>query len=322
MSDLEVNFSEDKQVWDSFVSESPQRSIFVYSKFLNSLLVDYDLVTCYKKGKIVAGAVVIYAEPGRPIGSPFPFTQSQGLLLADNSSQAEHSRIAHEFKVAEFLVTRLAEHYRKFCLCQSWRLSDLRPFQWHNYHRPEQGQFALALRYTGILTLRKYADFDAYVSSVRVARRQEFNKSSKMLTLRISDDDDLLVTLHARTFERQNIAVADHESALVRSIARTAIGGGFGKMGCAMVDDLPVSAVLFLYDDRTAYYLFGANDPSHRKSFGGTFLLMQMIKDAFARKMQEIDFVGVNSPNRGDFKTSLNAELKPYFITSLSGSHE
>jgi len=73
-----------------------------------------------------------------------------------------------------------------------------------------------------------------------------------------------------------------------------------------------------LYDDRTAYYLFGANDPMYRHTSAGAFLLMHMIKDAFEKGIQEIDFVGVNSPNRGDFKISFNAEVKPYFVTDLS----
>jgi lipid II:glycine glycyltransferase (peptidoglycan interpeptide bridge formation enzyme) len=88
-------------------------------------------------------------------------------------------------------------------------------------------------------------------------------------------------------------------------------------MGVAYLGDIPVSAVLFIYDDRTAYYLFGANDPEYRNTSAGTFLLMQLIKDAFANGLDEVDFVGVNSPNRGDYKISFNADLEPYFVTSL-----
>jgi len=317
MINLEVNFREDKQVWDAFVLTSPQRNIFVYSKFLDSLQTNYDLVTCYNKGKIVAGAVIIYADSGRPVDTPFPFTQYQGMLLADNSSLAAHSQITQEFKVVEYFITQLTEHFKKFCLCQSWRLGDLRPFQWHNYHEPEKGVFELKLRYSGMLHIAEYHDFDGYMSSVRTVRMQEFKKSSQLLKLKISDDQDVLDDLHAKTFERQNIERTHQKSVLVKSIFKHAIDGGYGKMSIALFGDLPVSAVMFLYDDRTAYYLFGANDPSHRKTFAGTFLLMHMIKDAFGKGIQEIDFVGVNSPNRGDFKISLNAELRPYFITSI-----
>lgn len=318
MSDWKINFKESKQVWDAFALTSPQRSIFVYSKFLDSLLADYDLVTCYEKDKIVAGAVVIHADSGEAIDAPFPYTQYQGILLADSPGQAAHSQITHEFKVVEYFVAQLADYFKKYSFCQSWRLRDLRPFQWHNYHEPGKGLFKVALRYTGVLDINKYQNFDDYLSSVRTVRRQEFKKSSNLLKLKMSGDEEILADLHAKTFERQNIERSPQESALVKSICKHAITGNYGEMGYAMLNDVPISAVLFLYDDRAAYYLFGANDPAHRKTFAGTFSLMHMIKGAFEKGIQEIDFVGVNSPNRGDFKISLNAELRPYFVTSIS----
>jgi hypothetical protein len=42
-----------------------------------------------------------------------------------------------------------------------------------------------------------------------------------------------------------------------------------------------------------------------------------MIKDAIENKYLEIDFCGLNSPNRGDFKVSFNAEPKLYLNCCL-----
>jgi hypothetical protein len=237
--------------------------------------------------------------------------------LADNKNQAGHSQITREFKVVEYFIEQISERYKKFCFCQSWRLNDLRPYQWHKYHEPDKGQFSLDLRYTGILDLIKFISFDTYLSSVRACRRQEYKKASQTLKLKFSHDDSLLDTLYAKTFERQNLERASQDSALLRSICKHAIEGGYGKLSVALMNEVPVSAVLFLYDDRTAYYLVGANDPDYRNSGAGTLLLMQVIKEAFSLGLKEIDFVGVNSPNRGDFKISFNAEIKPYFITTL-----
>ena len=317
MSDFYINFKEDKQVWDVFVSNSPQRSIFIYSKFLDSLSANYDLVTCYEKDKIVAGVIVIYSEMGKPVISTFPFTQYQGMLLADNTQKATHSQITHEFKVVEYFIKQLTDWHSNFSFCHSWRLRDLRPFQWHNYHEPEKGQFKIDLRYTGILDLQHYNSFEAYLSSVRTVRKQEFKKSSQILRFQLSEDVLLLDTLHAKTFEHQNIERSDKDSMLVKSICKNAIVGEYGKLAVAYLDDNPVSAILFLYDDRTAYYLFGANDPAYRNTSAGAFLLIQMTKDAFDNGLKEIDFVGANSPQRADFKISFNAELRPYFITSI-----
>lgn len=317
MNSLSINFKEDRQIWDAFVQSSPQRSIFVYTKFLDSLQASYDLVTCYDKDKIVAGTAIIYTDSGKPIHTPFPFTQYQGMLLADHSALATHSQISHEFKLVESFIAALSDQFKNYCLCHSWRLHDLRPFQWHNYHTPDKGQFTIELRYTGLLNIDSYQNFDHYLASIRKVKRQEYKKSSQSLSLKMSNDVAILDELHAKTFARQDIKRSSQESVLVKSIASHALDGKYGEMCCAMLDDVPVSAILFLYDDRSAYYLFGANDPDHRKTFSGTFLLVEMIRNAFAKGIHEIDFLGVNSPDRGDFKVSLGADLMPHFITRL-----
>lgn len=312
-----MNFKEDRDVWDGFAARSPQRSIFVLSRFLDSLSVNYDLVTCYDGDKIVAGTVIIYSDSGKPMTSVYPFTQYQGILLAEGPTAQVHSRITREFRITAHVIAEIARHYGSFCLCQSWRFRDLRPFQWHNYHEPEKGVCRLDLRYTGIVNLKNYDGFENYLASIRTVRRQEFRKASQTLKLQILNDEEVLDDLHAKTFKRQDMDRDARNSLLVKSICKHALAHGYGHMSCVMADGTPVSAVLFLYDDRTAYYLFGANDPAYRHTFAGTFLLLSMIQDAFERGLDEIDFVGVNSPNRGDYKTSFNAELNPYVITTF-----
>jgi len=294
MRDWVVNFKEDKAVWDAFVLTSPQRSVFIYSNFLDSLGVCYDLVTCYEKEKIAAGAVLIYSSENNPIESQYPYTEYQGVILADNANQMEHSKLAYNLKIVSYFISRLAEYYNKICFVQSWRFGDLRPFLWYNYHNPIEEKFKVDLRYTGILDLTKYNNFDDYLLSVRAVRRQEYKKASKNIEIIFSDDERILDSLHDKTFQRQNIERSSLESSLVKSICKSAITFGYGKMSVALLGNMPISAVLFLYDDRSGYYLFGANDPLYRNSGSGTLLMMRMIKDAFNAGIKDIDFVGVS----------------------------
>ena len=317
MNDFHINFKEDKLMWNAFVLSSPQRSIFVYSNFLDSLLVHYDLVTCYENEKIVAGAIILYSEAGEPINSTFPFTQYQGIMLADNTQKTTHSQITHEFKVVEYFLKKLTDCYSNFSFCNSWRLRDIRPFLWNNYHENIEKQFRINLKYTGILDLTKYTDFEYFLNTIRKVRKQEFNKSSE-LSFEFSEDISALDILHQKTFDRQNIKRNITDSNLLKSITRASLINGYGKLGIVYLDKNPISATLFLYDDRTAYYLFGANDPEFRRTGSGTFLMLNMIKDAMQKDILEIDFCGVNSPNRGDFKISFNAELKNYFICTYN----
>ena len=318
MSQYIVKFKEDKRAWDAFVLTSPQRSIFAQCKFLDSLNANYDLVTCYRKDKIVAGVAIIYSALGEPtdISNTMPY---QGMLLSDNGSQALHSKITHEFKAVEFFIRQLSDRLNKYCLCHSWRLHDLRPFQWHNYHEPSKGQFKTDLRYTAVLDLKKFNNFESYLTSVRSVRRQEFTRASLKLKFEFTEDVKIFESLYAKTFERQNIKLKNEDSVFVSSICKHAIAGGYGKMSVAYLDDVPISAVLFLYDDRTVYYLFAANDPTYRNTGSSTFLVMHMIKYAFDCGLNEVDFQGANSPNRADFKISFNSTLRPYHISTFYG---
>lgn len=315
---MEINFNEDEEIWDKFVEASPQGNIFVYSKFLDSLNKKYNLVTCYDNNKIIAGAVILFSENGEPLDSVHPFTQYQGILLSDNSHLKIHSKISSEFKVLEFFIQELVRYYKKFCFCQSWKLDDMRPFQWHNYHEPEKGLFNINLRYTAILDLSSYDSFEEYLTFIRTVRRQEFKKSNANLNLKEIRDENILNYLHEKTFQRQGVTRNNEEISLVKSITKVAIDNGYGKLLCSYQNDIPTSSILFLYDKSTAYYLFAANDPEYRNTFSGNFVLLNLIKDAFERKVNEIDFVGANSPKRADYKISYNAVLKPYFITSLT----
>ena len=74
-----------------------------------------------------------------------------------------------------------------------------------------------------------------------------------------------------------------------------------------------MSASLFLFDNKCAYYLIGANNPAYRKFGVGTFVLYQQIKKSMELGLRRIDFVGINSPNRGDYKISFNAKSTPYY---------
>ena len=78
-----------------------------------------------------------------------------------------------------------------------------------------------------------------------------------------------------------------------------------------------VSSVVILSDPYSDYYLFGATDPMYR-SFGvNTLLLLEAIKDSFLAGKKCFDMIGINSPNRGDFKTSFNSLPRQVFSVSI-----
>ena len=66
-----------------------------------------------------------------------------------------------------------------------------------------------------------------------------------------------------------------------------------------------------------SYYLIGANDPNYRKDGAGGFVVLEQIRYCIEQGLSYEDFMGINSPLRGDFKTSLNADPVSYFEFNL-----
>lgn len=304
--------------WDAFVVTSPQFSVFVTSDFIKSLNIDYKFFGVYDKKQLQAAAVLLIDKEGKSLPAPYSFSQYQGVLLADHPSFSNHKRIKHNLKTIEFLLQNLSEEYNYFSFCHSWRLEDLRPFLWFNYHTPERGVFQMELMYTGILDRTSYKDFEHYLSKIAKGRKYDYKKAKKNIVVSDSENIDELITLYVQTFQRQGVNVGDKEIQQMSSICSYAIKNRYGALKLASYQGRVISAVFFLKDHRTAYYLFGASDPEYRNTGGASLLLLESIRESFENGIGEIDFVGVNSPHRGDFKLSFNAALKPFYVTTIN----
>ena len=314
---MSITFGQDPARWDAFVRRSPQRSAYVTASFLRALKLPFELVTLEDGNEIVAGAPVILEEDGRARATSVPMTMYQGLLLRDHAEMPLHRRVGYELENTERLVAAIAERYGSCCLSQSWRFNDIRALSWHNYHAPERGQFSISVLYTGILDVGADATFETYLANVRELRRREYRKAKARVTIEASRDLDLLESLYTRTLARQGIERLAHDRELLRCIGEGALDGGYGELRVARIAGNPAAATLFLYDDRSAFYLLGANDPEYRNTGASTFLMLENIRDARDRGLSEVDFIGVNSPQRGDYKVSFNAAIRPYYVGRL-----
>jgi lipid II:glycine glycyltransferase (peptidoglycan interpeptide bridge formation enzyme) len=73
------------------------------------------------------------------------------------------------------------------------------------------------------------------------------------------------------------------------------------------------SIAVYTFDNKRAYYLFGANDPALRKTPVGTAVLWDAFHALAGKGITQLDLEGVNSPRRGWFKLSFGGDLRPYY---------
>jgi hypothetical protein len=308
--------------WDNFIESSPQKNIFCKTVFLDALECGYDRIFVGDGNRPLLGAVVLKQTSDLPFSSPHIFSLYHGIAMSrEHTNLAPHRRIKAGLDLIEALLVGCSECYPFFNFSLHHALEDLRALQWFNYHSPERGRIKLQLHYTGLINLEKTSSFEDYLASIREAKRRQYRKGQKLF-LRVGTLDDIgvLAYLHKLTFERQDIVHDSKQDALLRAISTAAISKNFGELLIAESSSgESVAATLFLHDSSTSYYLFGGNHPEYRKTGAGTFLILENIRRAMAMGLRSVDLIGINSPNRGDFKTSLNALPTPYFTATWPG---
>ena len=180
----------------------------------------------------------------------------------------------------------------------------------------------MSLSYTGVIHLDRFSSFEDFLSSIRAARRQDARKAEKTgLRIELSHDVSEFIHLYELTFSRQGIASDDLQLAKVYRNVRTLLETGLGQILIARSSTgKVVSAIVTASDPICSYYLFGATDPTYRSTGANSALLLHAIQGMFQSAKKSFDMVGVNSPQRGDFKTSFNAEPVPFFALTFKSS--
>jgi len=319
MKEFNLKQCMDKGEWDCFVELSPQGNIFCKSAFLDSLGIKYKLWFVEKNDNPCCAFFILLNNCDAIIAAPFPFSMYQGILLSHEiTNKSVNKRTTEEMKLIEFMLSELERKYKIISFCLHHKMEDLRGFSWFHYHQPELGRFDIELKYSGLVELSKANGFENYLKSIRKSRRYEYTKAKKNnYYIEVSDDISILETLYCMTFERQNIKLKQEQIILLKTIAQNALENKFGELLiCRNHKDITVGATLFLYDNSYCYYLVGANHPDYRQSGAGTYILLENIRRYMELGYKFLDVCGMNSPNRGDFKLSLNAKPIPYYIVT------
>jgi hypothetical protein len=315
---LELKPCADSFAWDDFVTKSPQGNVFCRTALLSGMLdVEYDLWFVEDNGIPQAGAIILKRD-GLPVTNLYPFVLYQGLLLAGHSrSFPIHRRTAWLLKVLQTLLEGLSARYSHIALCLHHTFDDLRGLQWFNYHQEPHYQFQLILRYTGLIDLTRVSDFDAYLSTLPQTRRYHYRKAAKHgFELEKSEDVDLLEYLYKITFVRQGYEVPTDDIRSLRLLASATLAHGIGELlACRDPRGEIASIMLSMHDEKCSYYVAGGNHPDFSRFYSGTFLFLENIRRSMELGLQCLDVVGMNSPNRGDFKSSCNASVVPYYLT-------
>jgi hypothetical protein len=220
-----------------------------------------------------------------------PWFRPSSAKAANQSSERQ--------KLAKELLSRLP----RFDLFSQnlWPESgDWLPYHWAGYSQ-----------WTGYTNwLRDLTSTDALWSSLLETTRWEVRKAQKQVQVVVSDDIDRLCDLHERTFTRQGLP-PPRERAFLRRVIEGAKLQGHARITLAMDERGNAHAVnLLVFDDRSAHYLLGGSDPSHRGSGAPSLLIWDAIQFA-AQHSKLFDFEGSMVEGIARFFRGFGPELVP-----------
>jgi hypothetical protein len=102
---LTLKVCTDRNLWNDFVSFSPQGNLFCQTNYLDLFQKNYELLSVCKGDEILLGAVVVKGEGGQPTSTPFMY---QWLLFNSTvEGLATHKQVKKSLELVGFYLWKL-----------------------------------------------------------------------------------------------------------------------------------------------------------------------------------------------------------------------
>jgi len=311
VSKFNLIYVNDYVKWNKFVEKSLQGSIFSNSQYLVFTEKRHVLYYVIKGNKVKAGISLILNNSGTSCKFD-DFVIYNGIMF-DESVTTRFER----FKLTEFIINELIQKYNKLEMQLSPQFEDLRPFLWHNYHNSGK-KFTINLRYTSYIDLSKTNT--QLLKDLQQLRRRNINEAQKVgASVTIGLEIDLFLTFYRNLMLAQGNEVSDDKLFQMGYLIHKLIENKQAQMFITKnPQDEIIYIAIFCFDSKRAYYLFGAGNPKTKERYKGTITFwnaFKILKEDYGIK--QIDFEGVNSPQRGWFKLGFGGSLLPYYQVIL-----
>jgi hypothetical protein len=310
--------------WDAFVDASEEGTVFSTSTYLTKTGCRLGLYYCYNANELRAAVAVLESSDGAS-AIMNDFVIYGGIFFGPPmNGQCHASRISERFDLATFITEALASRYHTISFALSPSVTDVRPFLWHNYGKA-QNRYVVDVRYTSYVDIadfklaEKPEDIAIYVNA-SMARRQQIRYTRRDgVVTEPSENVGAFIDYYRMTMERQDVNVDKNYLDKMELLVSGLINAGMARMFVSRTrEGAPGSIAVYTFDNKRAYYLFGANDPALRDTPVGTAVLWDAFHALACEGITQIDLEGVNSPSRGWFKLSFGGTLVPYFKLNLS----
>ena len=264
-----------------------------------------------------AGIVCGYAldtDGSTPTSLPIGFCPYNQILRHKSVTQNSVRCVGGE----RFLIHSIVKKFGKFNFISSPKNQDVRSALFLEHDVPEVSA-SVKLKYTAIIDIGSETSLETTRRNYKKRRKHGIKKAEKhgyVISKNFSLDE--LKNLYKSTFSRNGLFVDESELKKMELIVH------FAEKNCGYVvlvrdsQSVASAAAVCLTDRDTAYSIFILNDENSISDGCASLCVDAAISKAYEFGLSRFDFIGANSPGRGDFKLSFGAELKPYYQLGVS----
>lgn len=271
---IQVKEITDYTIWDKLVAESAQGSIFSTTHWMSLFDKPFRLWGCYKGDELIGGI--------GGFNEPTPLTPFQGIIVKETDGMNYGSIISRQTVVGLALLDYCPNEF-----CNHWEFLDIRPFKWQGWI-PD-------VKYTYVVYLddmkRAWLNLDKDTRNVINVAGDKFTANNSHYTFS---------ELYKQTFQRKKLPIPVSDD-LLRKVM---------DLPHTLVINDEHAGVVMIRDNRRAYYILGASDNENDNSAP---LLWRALTLQAKAGVKEVDLVGCNSQQIGNYKKGFGGELMPYY---------
>lgn len=307
--------------WNQIVRNSPQGTLFSEKFYLDAAVENYHLYSIQQGKEIKACIALIVSQDGKCVILD-DLVIYGGILFNLDLNRQFVKRRHDEFQITEFFINEIVEKYKVIEFQLSPQHNDMRPFLWFKYHEPQERKFSIDLRYTSYVDISSLKDtvgceetsvcFNNMETVRRYSIREARRKNGSVVRV---EDGSTLIEFYRLLMQRQGDEQSSKKLTRMLKVINVLLKEERGAVYHVLNSDgETIYSVVYGWDDKRAYYLFGAGHPELSEPWQGTLAHWEVFKDLAQRlNIAQVDLEGVNSPKRGWFKLGLGGDLRSYY---------
>lgn len=220
----------------------------------------------------------------------------QGYFASPDESSNSYTAYSFYKKSIDAFCENLPKH-DALILKLHTSINYVLPFIWKGYQ--------VSTRFTFLLNLQDKLNYKDSLT-------KEIKKAEKTLIIETSTSIEELFQLK-KLNQKARKSPLDFDLNYLNDFYNRFTSNNSAKLLIAKKEDTIIGALLFVWDNETAYYLAGAIHPDYRTSGALSILLNEAIQESKATS-KYFDFEGSMEPGIARYFASFGAEATPYFL--------